>query len=87
MLNEQINKSFASNLTPLEEKIIRLRYGLAIKDEVTGIVSVNKPMGHEDVAKKLGIKKENVRQLEAKAIRRLKQPSKNKKLRSFLKDF
>lgn len=87
MLNEQINKSFASNLTPLEEKIIRLRYGLAIKDEVTGIVSVNKPMGHEDVAKKLGLKKENVRQLEAKAIRRLKQPSKNKKLRSFLKDF
>ena len=44
-------------------------------------------MGHEDVAKKLGLKKENVRQLEAKAIRRLKQPSKNKKLRSFLKDF
>ena len=87
MLNEQINKSFASNLTPLEEKIIRLRYGLPVKEEATGIVTVNKPLGHEDVAKKLGLKKENVRQLEAKAIRRLKQPSKNKKLRSFLKDF
>ena len=87
MLNEQINKSFASNLTPLEEKIIRLRYGLPVKEEATGIVTVNKPLGHEEVAKRLGLKKENVRQLEAKAIRRLKQPSKNKKLRSFLKDF
>lgn len=87
MLTEQINKSLKSNLTPLEEKIIRLRYGLPVFDEKIQKEVTNKPMSHDEVASFLELRKENVRQLEAKAIRRLKQPSKNKKLRSLVKEF
>ncbi len=83
MRTEEINKSLKNNLSNIEEKIIRLRFGLPVKNEETGIEIAHKPMGHEEVAKELNLKKENVRQLEAKAIRRLKQPSKNKRLRSF----
>ena len=81
MLKEQIDKSLKNNLSEIEEKIIRLRYGLPLKDENGEEKENRKPMTHEEVADFLNITKEQVKQYEAKAIRRLKQPSKNKRLR------
>ena len=81
MLKEQIDKSLKNNLSEIEEKIIRLRYGLPLKDENGDEKENRKPMTHEEVADFLNITKEQVKQYEAKAIRRLKQPSKNKRLR------
>ena len=81
MLKEQIDKSLKNNLSEIEEKIIRLRYGLPLKDENGKEKENRKPMSHEEVADYLNITKEQVKQYEAKAIRRLKQPSKNKRLR------
>lgn len=81
MLKEQIDKSLKNNLSEIEEKIIRLRYGLPLKDDDGKEHENRKPMSHEEVAEFLNITKEQVKQYEAKAIRRLKQPSKNKRLR------
>ena len=55
-------------LTPREERIIRLRYGL--EDNTIHTL--------EDIAKEFGITRERVRQLEVKAIRRLRHPSRLK---------
>lgn len=77
LLKEDINQLFKVTLTPEEEKIMRMRYGL---EPYTYVHSL------DEAAEKLKIPREQVRQIEAKATRKLKHPSKSKKLRSYILD-
>ena len=60
-------------LTPREEKVIRLRYGFGD----------GKPHTLEEVGKEFGVTRERIRQIEAKAIRRLRHPTRQKKLSKY----
>ena len=73
MVAQQINLALKS-LTPREEKVIRLRFGL---DD-------GRPRTLEEVGRDFGVTRERVRQIEAKALRKLRHPSRSKKLRDFL---
>ena len=61
-------------LTPREEKVLRLRFGL--EDGKTRTL--------EDVGKEFNVTRERIRQIEAKALRKLRHPSRSKRLRDFL---
>jgi RNA polymerase primary sigma factor len=63
-----------NTLTPREAEIIRLRYGIGI----------GYPSTLEEVGKKFGVTRERVRQIEAKAIRKLRYPRRSKSLREYL---
>jgi RNA polymerase primary sigma factor len=63
-----------NTLTPREAEIISLRYG----------IGVGYPSTLEDVGKKFGVTRERVRQIEVKAIRKLRHPSRSKSLREYL---
>jgi len=63
-------------LTPREEKIMKLRFGLEDGSEHT----------LEEVGLEFAVTRERIRQIEAKALRKLRQPSRSRKLRSFLDD-
>jgi len=65
-----------SSLTEREEKVIRLRFGL--EDGRTRTL--------EEVGKEFDVTRERIRQIEAKALRKLKNPTKSKRLREFLED-
>lgn len=71
MLKEQL-MSVLETLTPREQKVIRLRYGL---DD-------SHPRTLEEVGREFSVTRERIRQIEAKALRKLRQPSKLKKLLS-----
>ncbi|MBR4421633.1 MAG: RNA polymerase sigma factor RpoD, partial [Erysipelotrichaceae bacterium] len=75
LLKDEINL-ILSTLTEREEKVIRLRFGL--EDGRTRTL--------EEVGKEFDVTRERIRQIEAKAIRKLKQPTKSKRLREFLED-
>lgn len=77
LMIEQIDEMLQKVLTEEEEEIIRMRFGLATN---------SKAMSLEEIAKKLKITKEKVRQIESKSLRKLKHPSKSMKLKSFLKN-
>jgi len=72
-LKEEISKVL-STLTPREEKVIRMRLGIGEKTDYT----------LEEVGEVFGLTRERIRQIEAKAIRKLKHPSRRKRLESFL---
>lgn len=73
MLREQLIAAL-HKLTPREEKVIRLRYGLDDSKQRT----------LEEVGKEFNVTRERIRQIEAKALRKLRNPSKSKKLRDYL---
>ncbi|MEG2382244.1 MAG: RNA polymerase sigma factor RpoD [Oscillospiraceae bacterium] len=73
LLKEQL-KTVLSTLTPREEKVLRLRFG--IEDGRTRTL--------EEVGKEFNVTRERIRQIEAKALRKLRHPSRSKKLRDFL---
>lgn len=72
-LQEKIKKSL-STLTPREETVIRLRYG----------IDDHKPKTLEDVGTIFNVTRERIRQIEAKALRKLRHPSRAKTLKDFL---
>ena len=73
LLKEQL-MSVLATLTPREEKVLRLRFG--IEDGRTRTL--------EEVGKEFNVTRERIRQSEAKALRKLRHPSRSKKLRDFL---
>jgi len=72
-LRETTTRALAS-LTPREERILRMRFGLGLNSDHT----------LEEVGQKFSVTRERIRQVEAKALRKLKHPSRSKVLRSFL---
>ena len=73
LLKEQL-VDVMSTLTPREEKVLRLRFG--IEDGRTRTL--------EEVGKEFNVTRERIRQIEAKALRKLRHPSRSKKLKDFL---
>ena len=63
-----------ATLTPREERVIRMRFGLGMTNDHT----------LEEVGQQFSVTRERIRQIEAKALRKLKHPSRSRKLRSFL---
>ena len=66
--------SVLNSLTPREEKVLRLRYG----------VDDGRPRTLEEVGKEFNVTRERIRQIEAKALRKLRHPSRSKHLKDFL---
>jgi len=73
LLKEQLG-DVLSTLTPREEKVLRLRFGL----------EDGRPRTLEEVGKEFDVTRERIRQIEAKALRKLRHPSRSKKLKDFL---
>ena len=73
MLSENVEEVLKA-LSDREAKVLRMRFGLA----------GNRTMTLEEVGKEFGVTRERIRQIEAKALRKLKHPSKRKKLQDFL---
>ena len=73
LLKEQLS-SVLQSLTPREEKVLRLRFGL----------EDGRPRTLEEVGHEFEVTRERIRQIEAKALRKLRHPSRSKKLRDFL---
>ena len=63
-----------SSLTPREERVLRMRFGIGVNTDHT----------LEEVGQQFSVTRERIRQIEAKALRKLKPPSRSRKLRSFL---
>ncbi|RZA17274.1 MAG: RNA polymerase sigma factor RpoD [Proteobacteria bacterium] len=72
-LEEQTLKALAT-LTPREEKVLRMRFGIGEKSDHT----------LEEVGQNFDVTRERIRQIEAKALRKLRHPSRSKKLRAFI---
>ncbi|MDZ4183357.1 MAG: RNA polymerase sigma factor RpoD [Desulfuromonadales bacterium] len=72
-LSEQTSRVL-STLTPREEKVLRMRFGIGEKSDHT----------LEEVGQDFAVTRERIRQIEAKAIRKLKHPSRSDKLRTYL---
>lgn len=73
LLKEQL-AGVLKSLTPREEKVLRLRFGL----------EDGRPRTLEEVGKEFSVTRERIRQIEAKALRKLRHPSRSKKLKDFL---
>ena len=74
-LVEQI-RSVLSTLSPREEKVLRLRFGIGERSDHT----------LEEVGRDFLVTRERIRQIEAKALRKLRHPSRSKKLKGFLEN-
>jgi RNA polymerase primary sigma factor len=72
-LRETTTRVLAS-LTPREERVLRMRFGIGMNTENT----------LEEVGQQFSLTRERIRQIEAKALRKLKHPNRSKVLRSFL---
>jgi RNA polymerase primary sigma factor len=74
-LAEQTRKILAT-LTPREEKVLRMRFGIGEKSDHT----------LEEVGKDFTVTRERIRQIEAKALRKLRHPTRSKKLKTFIEN-
>ena len=74
-LRETTTRILAS-LTPREERVLRMRFGIGMNTDHT----------LEEVGQQFSVTRERIRQIEAKALRKLKHPSRSRKLRSFLEN-
>ncbi len=74
-LQEQTKKVLAT-LTPREEQVLRMRFGIGEKSDHT----------LEEVGLKFAVTRERIRQIEAKALRKLRHPSRSKRLKSFIEN-
>ena len=72
-LKETVTRVLAS-LTPREERVLRMRFGIGMNTDHT----------LEEVGQQFSVTRERIRQIEAKALRKLKHPSRSRRLRSFL---
>jgi RNA polymerase primary sigma factor len=69
-----VTKEVLDSLTPREAKVLRMRFGIEMSTDHT----------LEEVGKQFDVTRERIRQIEAKAIRKLKHPSRSDKLRTYL---
>lgn len=69
-----ITTRILSSLTPREERVLRMRFGIGVPTDHT----------LEEVGQQFNVTRERIRQIEAKALRKLKHPTRSKKFRSFL---
>ena len=69
-----VTKDVLDTLTPREAKVLRMRFGIEMNTDHT----------LEEVGKQFDVTRERIRQIEAKAIRKLKHPSRSDKLRTYL---
>lgn len=70
----EVTTRILSSLTPREERVLRMRFGIGMNTDHT----------LEEVGQQFNVTRERIRQIEAKALRKLKHPSRSRKLRSFL---
>ncbi len=70
----EVVRDILDSLTPREAKVLRMRFGIEMSTDHT----------LEEVGKQFDVTRERIRQIEAKAIRKLKHPSRSDKLRSFI---
>ena len=73
-LQREITKDVLDSLTPREAKVLRMRFGIEMNTDHT----------LEEVGKQFDVTRERIRQIEAKALRKLRHPTRSEKLRSFL---
>ena len=74
-LRETTTRILAS-LTPREERVLRMRFGIGMNTDHT----------LEEVGQQFSVTRERIRQIEAKALRKLKHPTRSRKLRSYLEN-
>ena len=72
----EATRRILSSLTAREAKVLRMRFGIDMNTDHT----------LEEVGKQFDVTRERIRQIEAKALRKLRQPSRSEDLRSFLED-
>ncbi len=63
-----------ASLTPREERVLRMRFGIGVNTDHT----------LEEVGQQFSVTRERIRQIEAKALRKLRHPTRSKKLRDFM---
>jgi RNA polymerase primary sigma factor len=73
---KEIVNNLLSNLTPREERVLRMRFGIGMESDNT----------LEDVGKQFSVTRERIRQIEAKALKKLKHPKRATKLQEFLEE-
>ena len=71
---QEATKEVLDTLTPREAKVLRMRFGIEMNTDHT----------LEEVGKQFDVTRERIRQIEAKALRKLRHPSRSERLRSFL---
>ena len=69
-----IRDRILSSLTPREERVLRMRFGIGMNSDHT----------LEEVGQQFSVTRERIRQIEAKALRKLKHPTRARKLKTFL---
>jgi RNA polymerase primary sigma factor len=70
----EVTKDVLDSLTPREAKVLRMRFGVEMNTDHT----------LEEVGKQFDVTRERIRQIEAKALRKLRHPSRSERLKSFL---